>query len=61
MFPEGLEIFECGEDREPVSLFLFWSSVFGVEGKLDVDVEDAGVVFRPFDVAAQPVEGVSDS
>jgi len=53
---EKLLVLERGEDRLPADLVAVFARTVVVERYLEVDVEDAGIVFGALDVAGQPVK-----
>ena len=56
---EEVGLFERSDDRRPVLHRLGLAAE--VEEQLQIDIENAGVILRPLDVAAHPVEGIGDA
>ena len=57
---EKLGFLERGDDRRPMVHDFGLRLISEIEQELEIDVENARVVFRPLDVAAHPVKGISD-
>ena len=50
-------IARCGDQRFP----LLNGSSGEIEGEIQVDLDESGIVLRPFNVTVQPIDGTSDS
>ena len=53
-------LFEGTDDRFPIFADELRVLILEIEHELDVDVQDAGVVLGPLDVAPHPVKRVGD-
>ena len=58
---EEFVFFEGIDDRRPVPADVALRLRLEVEHELEVDLQDAGVVLGPLDVAAHPEEAVGDA
>src|SRR5262249_17365307 len=58
---EKLVLFQRANDRIPLLLRVGVVRVLQVEKQLQIDIGNAGVVFRPLDVAAHPEKGISNA
>ena len=56
---EKLGLFERSDHRRPVLHGVGLAPE--IEEQLQIDIENAGVILRPLDVAAHPVEGIGDA
>ena len=58
---EKLIHFQGANDRIPLLLGVGVARVLKVQEQLQIDIGNAGVVFRPLDVAAHPEKGISNA
>src|ERR1700674_2364354 len=58
---EKLVLLEGADDRVPLLLRIGVALISEIEEQLKIHIRDAGVVLRPLDVAAHPVEGIGDA